>query len=122
MYPAVCALFLAGFFYKRANARGSLIAILVTPTWALLFSAAESARFVPAIPFLNRAMIDFLLALAIIWAFRTRGDAIPANATIDRSFSPEIAAQMRTIPWYASFRFWAALLVLMVIALYVRFF
>jgi solute:Na+ symporter, SSS family len=122
MYPSVCALFLAGFFYKRANSRGSLIAIIVTPIWALLFSAAESAKLVPAIPFLNRAMIDFLLALAIIWAFRTRGSAIPASATIDRSFSPDVAAQMKAVPWYASFRLWATILVLLVIGLYVRFF
>jgi SSS family solute:Na+ symporter len=122
MYPSVCALFLAGFFYKRANARGSLIAILVAPTWALLYSIAESRNLVPTIPFLNRAIIDFLLAMAIIWAFRTRGDAIAANAVVDRSFSPEVAAEMQAIPWYASFRLWATLLVLLVIALYVRFF
>jgi solute:Na+ symporter, SSS family len=121
MYPSVCALFLAGFFYRRANALGSLIAIIVAPAWALLYSAAESAGFAPAIPFLNRAMIDFLLALAIIWVFRTRGDTIPPNAVIDRSFTPEVAAQMNAVPWYASFRLWAALLALIVVGLYVRF-
>ena len=121
-YPSVCALFLAGFFYKRANARGSLIAIIAGPVWALLFTFAESAHLVPTIPFLSRAIVDFVLAFAIIWAFRTRGNAIPANAIIDRSFSPEVAARMRAIPWYASFRLWATLLVLLVIGLYLLFF
>ena len=76
----------------------------------------------PTIPFLSRAIVDFVLAFAIIWAFRTRGNAIPANAIIDRSFSPEVAARMRAIPWYASFRLWATLLVLLVIGLYLLFF
>ncbi len=30
-YPSVCALFVAGFFYQRASARGALIAIIVGP-------------------------------------------------------------------------------------------
>jgi hypothetical protein len=33
-----------------------------------------------------------------------------------------VAAEMKTIPWYASFRVWGTLLVLLVIVLYVRFF
>ncbi|MBI5686198.1 MAG: hypothetical protein HZC54_14085 [Verrucomicrobia bacterium] len=62
-YPSVCALFLAGFFYKRATARGALIAIIVGPVWALTFTLAESAKLVPEIPFLTRAAIDFIVAL-----------------------------------------------------------
>ena len=141
-YPSVCALFLAGFFYKRASAKGALIAILAGPLWALSFTVAEKTGFfgrciarlgdvvpLPAwmegaesIPFLTRAIIDFCFALAVMWLFRTRGDAIPPQAIVDRSFTPETAAAMLAIPWYRSFRFWAALLALAVIALYVRFF
>ena len=105
-----------------STASAAAVVVLAVPTWALLYSIAESRNLVPTIPFLNRAIIDFLLAMAIIWAFRTRGDAIAANAVVDRSFSPEVAAEMQAIPWYASFRLWATLLVLLVIALYVRFF
>jgi hypothetical protein len=28
--------------------------------------------------------------MAIIWAFRNRGDNIPEQAVVDRSFSPEV--------------------------------
>jgi SSS family solute:Na+ symporter len=120
-YPSVCALFLAGFFYPRANARGSLIAIIAGPLWAVLFTAAESAALVPTIPFLTRAIIDFLFVLAIIWLFRTRGNIIPPEARIDRTLPPEAAAELRAIPWYQSFPFWSIVLVGTVIALYVRF-
>jgi hypothetical protein len=87
--------------------------VLPLPAW---MEGAES------IPFLTRAMIDFCFALAIMWFYRTRGDAIPPTAVIDRSFTPETAAAMRAVPWYKSFRFWASLLAIAVIALYVRFF
>ncbi len=121
-YPSVCALFLAGFFYSRANARGSLIAIIAGPLWAVLFTAAESAQIVPTIPFLTRAIIDFLFVVAIIWLFRTRGDLIPPQASMDRTLPPEVAAELRAVPWYESFPFWSVVLAAIVIALYVRFF
>jgi solute:Na+ symporter, SSS family len=121
-YPSVCALFLAGFFFPRANARGSLIAIIAGPLWAMLFTLAESMQLVPAIPFLTRAILDFLFAALILWVFRTRGDSIPASARIDRTLAPEVVAQLKAIPWYFSFQFWSTLLIALVIALYVRFF
>lgn len=121
-YPSVCALFLAGFFYPRANAKGSFIAIIAGPAWAIAFTAAESAGIVPAIPFLNRAIVDFAFACGIIWFFRTRGDLCPPKAFIDRSFSAETLALIKSMPWFRSFRFWAILLVLIVAGLYITFF
>jgi SSS family solute:Na+ symporter len=121
-YPSVCALFLAGFFYKRANARGSFIAIIAGPAWALLFTLAENMKWVPTIPFLTRAVVDFAFAWLILWLFRTRGDVIPAQAHVDRSFTPEVAEFVRTIPWWRSFRLWATVLAICVVVLYIRFF
>jgi solute:Na+ symporter, SSS family len=138
-YPSVCALFLAGFFYKRATARGALIAILVGPAWALFITVLEELHLLPhlplisvlvpdnatghyVIPFLTRGLIDFLFAFAILWCFRNRSDVIPAEAIVDRSLPPDVVAAMKRLPWWQSFSFWATLLVLCVIALYVRFF
>lgn len=120
-YPSVCALFLAGFFYQRATARGALVAIVVGPVWALSFTLAESAKLVPEIPFLTRAAIDFFVAFAVLWIFRERG-AIPAQAIVDRSYPPEVAAEMARVPLWRSFRLWAVVLLAAVVALYVRFF
>lgn len=120
--PSMCVLFLAGFFYKRANANGSLIAIIAGPVWALSYTTAESFNLVPVFPFLNRAMVDGLLVFFIIWLFRTRGENLPASATIDRSLSPEMEASMKAIPWFFSFRLWSSLLAMTVIFLYIYFF
>jgi SSS family solute:Na+ symporter len=120
-YPSVCALFLAGFFYKRATARGALIAIVVGPVWALTFTLAELAKLVPEIPFLTRGAVDFIVAFVVLWIFRERG-GIPAQAIVDRSFTPDVAKAMAEVPLRRSFRLWATLLLLAVVALYVRFF
>jgi hypothetical protein len=58
----------------------------------------------------------------IIWLYRTRGTTVPAGAVVDRSFSPDVAVAMGAIPWWQSFRLWAAVLVTCVAALYIRFF
>lgn len=139
-YPSVCALFLAGFFYKRATARGALIAVIAGPAWALLVTVLEVVRLLPripgltvwvvdeksgigswVIPFLTRGAIDFMFAFVILWVFRNRGE-IEARAIIDRSFSPEILAEMRARPFYQRFGFWSAILIGCVVALYIRFF
>ena len=61
------------------------------------------------------------VACLIIWIFRTRGE-VPPEAIVDRTLPPDVAAELAAIPWYLSFNFWATVLVLAVIALYVRFF
>lgn len=121
-YPSVCALFLAGFFYRRANAKGSLIAIIAGPLWALCFTLAENLKWAPTVAFLTRAVIDFAFAWLILWVFRTRSPEVPAQAIVDRSFTPEVADFLRSIPWWRSFGLWATVLVLCVLALYIRFF
>jgi SSS family solute:Na+ symporter len=120
-YPSICAVFLAGFFYRRANAKGCLVAVIAGPVWASLFTAAEMNNLVPTMAFLTRAGLDFLFCCFIIWLFRTRGE-VPPEAVVDRSMPADVAAQLAAVPWYKSFGFWSTILVLSVIALYVRFF
>jgi len=137
-YPSVCALFLAGFFYQRATARGALTAIIAGPLWATAVTVMDKLHRLPripgltvwigagdaghwSIPFLTRGAVDFLFAFAILWFFRNRG-AIEPRAIIDRSFSPEVLAEMRALPFYQRFGFWSTILIACVVALYIRFF
>jgi SSS family solute:Na+ symporter len=137
-YPSVCALFLAGFFYQRATARGAFIAIIAGPLWAMAVTMMEKMHRLPhipylsvwsgtgadghwLIPFLTRGAIDFLFAFFILWLFRNRGE-IEERAIIDRSFPPEVLAEMRALPFYQRFSFWSTILIACVVALYIRFF
>jgi SSS family solute:Na+ symporter len=122
LYPGIAAVFLAGFFYRPANAIGSLAALIGGPLWASFLAVLEAAEVIPAIPFLNRAGIDFLVCCFLIWILRTRTTPLPASTVVDRTFGPDEVALIRSIPWYRSFPFWSAVLLAVLVALYVRFF
>lgn len=62
--PGALAIFLAGFFYKKATANGALAAAIGTFAFSLLFKV-----FMPELPFLDRMGIVFLLSLLLIWIF-----------------------------------------------------
>ncbi len=121
-WPAVTAVFLAGFFYPRATARGSLVTLITGPLWAVLFTLAEAFELVPRLAFLNRATLDFLFCCGIIWFHRNRGPEIPAGAIVDRSFPAEALAERQSIPWFLQFKLWSIILIGIVICLYIRFF
>lgn len=62
--PGALAIFLAGFFYKRATANGALAAALGTFILSALFKA-----LLPEMPFMDRMGIVFLLCFALIVIF-----------------------------------------------------
>jgi SSS family solute:Na+ symporter len=121
-YPSIVAVFLAGFFYKRATARGSLLAIIIGTSWAILVNVAELSGWIPAIPFLNRVIIDFLICAFIIWLFRQKTGEIPKTAVIDRTLSDEARAEVKKVPWIGRFELWSIILLLIIVFLYIRFF
>lgn len=121
-WPAISAIFIAGFFYPRANAKGCLVAIILGPLWAIGFMVAGSYQLVPELAFLNRAAIDFIFCSLLIWWFRTKGDSIPKKAIIDRQFSQEVSKYIQKIPWYSNFTFWSFLLIGLIVILYIKFF
>jgi SSS family solute:Na+ symporter len=62
--PGALAIFLAGFFYKRATANGALAAAFSTFLFSLLFKLV-----LPNVPFLDRMGYVFLICLFVIWIF-----------------------------------------------------
>jgi solute:Na+ symporter, SSS family len=59
--PGIVAMFLMGFFWKRANSNGALAATLVSIPLSALFRFA-----VPGMPFLNRMGVVFVICMALI--------------------------------------------------------
>jgi solute:Na+ symporter, SSS family len=121
-YPSIATVFLAGFFYKKATAKGALYAILTGPLWAIMITILDSLGITPELSFLNRVIIDFIICAMIIWYFRDKSGILQPNSIIDRSFTNEMSLELKNIPWYFSFRFWSVLLVSIIILLYVFFF
>ena len=58
--PGVCALFLLGIFYRKATANGALAAAIGSAVLSLSFKLVW-----PALPFIDRVGIVFLLCMAI---------------------------------------------------------
>ena len=58
--PGVCALFLLGFFYKRATANGALAAAIASAVLSLSFKLIW-----PDLPFIDRVGLVFLLCIAL---------------------------------------------------------
>ncbi len=121
-WPAVSAVFLTGFFYKRATWKGALITMVVGPLWAMTFTFAENFELVPSLAFLNRATIDFVVCMFIIWVFRNKSDQIAPEAEIDNSLPDDIQAEVDQLPWYKKFSTWSLVLIAIIVIFYIRFF
>ncbi len=65
--PGALAIFLAGFFYKKANAKGALIAAIGT------FVLSVAMKFaLPELPWMDRMGIVFLSCCLLIFLFRSK--------------------------------------------------
>lgn len=62
--PGALAIFLSGFFYKRATSNGALAAAIGTFVFSILFYI-----FLPDFPFMDRMAIVFLMCMALIVIF-----------------------------------------------------
>lgn len=62
--PGIVAMFLMGFFWKRANSNGALAATLASIPLSALFKYT-----VPDMPFMNRMAVVFVICLALIIFF-----------------------------------------------------
>ena len=121
-WPAISAVFLTGFFYKRATARGCIYALIAGPVWAIVFTTAEALELVPQFAFLNRATLDFIFCCLIIYLFRNKSPEIPENAVVDRSFTVQALEETKSTPWFLRFRLWSTVLIAIVVSLYILFF
>lgn len=121
-YPAISAIFIAGFFYKKATAKGALWALILGPSWAILINILQAQDVIPTFPFLNLVIIDFIICWFILWSFRNKTNKIPAKAIIDRSFSESDLALLNNRPFYSRFNFWSIILIAIVVTLYIVFF
>lgn len=106
--PGALAIFLAGFFYKRATANGALAAALSTFVFSLLFKMVF-----PEIPFLDRMGYVFLICLFVIWLF-----AIIENKKTE---AKAIVFEKSMLKTSTGFKIGAIIIVVILIVLYAIF-
>ena len=103
--PGALAIFLAGFFYKRATANGALAAAIGS------FAGSALLKFaLPNMPFMNRMGLVFLICMALIVVFALiEGKGIhPKAISLDR----------KLFKTSTSFKVCAVLITAMLVAIY----
>ena len=78
--PGALAIFLAGFFYKKATANGALLAALGSFVFSTLMKV-----LCPELPWMDRMGIVFLICCALIVLFRDRKSTNESSFSIDTS-------------------------------------
>ncbi len=103
--PGALAIFLTGFFYKRATANGALGAAIGTFVFSLLFKL-----LLPSVPFMDRMGIVFLICLAIIWIF--------AIAEGNKNHEKAITISRKLFTTGKGFKIGSAIVIILLIILY----
>ncbi|MDI7776342.1 sodium/solute symporter [Asticcacaulis sp. EMRT-3] len=107
--PPIAAVFIAGLFIPRANARGAGFSLMVGTTASfVLFFAIEVFHVLP-LHFLVAAMVIFLIALAALLAASLTAPA-PDRAQIGPlMFSKAVwqaeTEHLKTVSWYKNYRY-----------------
>lgn len=103
--PGALAIFLTGFFYKKATPNGALAAALGTFVYSLAFKLG-----LPDIPFLDRMGYVFLLCLLTIWIF----------AKIENKSDPDKVVKIEPgmFKTTSQFKWGAAIIIVILIILY----
>jgi SSS family solute:Na+ symporter len=76
--PGITVIFLMGMFWKRTTSSGALAAALGSALFSVLF-----AFFVPALPFMDRIGIVFLMCLALTYFVSLRESAPKNDSSVD---------------------------------------
>ncbi len=104
--PGALAIFLAGFFYKKATSNGALAAALGTFVFSVLFKV-----LLPAVPFLDRMGYTLLLCLGLIWLF-----AVIEKKPVDRE---KVTYPKGLFKTSTGFKIGAAIIIVLLAAIYV---
>lgn len=103
--PGALAIFLAGFFYKKANSAGALAAAAGTFVFSVIFKF-----LLPEVPFMNRMGYTFLLCCLLIVLF-----AVFSNKKVDQE---KVSYPKGLFKTTTGFKIWSWIIVAILIAIY----
>lgn len=114
--PPIAAVFIAGLFIRRVNARGAAYALVAgTAASFSLFYGVEIAHAVP-LHFLVAAMVIFVISLAALLIGSLSAPAPDTVRIAPLMFSGAIwreeSAYLKTVPWYRNYRILSVALLL----------
>ncbi len=119
--PPVAALFLIGIFWKRANATGAIVTLIVGFFAGVFLFITNEIMGIFHIHFLYIAMILFLLAIPVSMVTSLLTAPPPVEKTRGltwtRKFYDEESRLLQDLPWYKNYRIQSAILLILTAAL-----
>ena len=117
--PPIVVLFIIGTFYKRGNAHGAFwTLVLGTVVGLMLFILVQMELW--SIHFTINAGIVLLLSTGFFVYFSQRAPAPSSGIVKDYTFSKALLTQENEeSTWFQDYRFWAALLLIAIIIIFV---
>jgi len=112
--PPIVAVFLAGIFWPRANARGAFVTIVAGVPMGVLAWLGNEIFHVTSIQFLYGCGIMFVVSAGILLVAAATGAAPDAGKVRRHTWTPRLwrrdTEALRGVAWYANHRVLAALL------------
>ncbi|MDP6966899.1 MAG: sodium:solute symporter [Candidatus Marinimicrobia bacterium] len=123
--PPVVAMFLVGIFWKRANAQGAFLSLVVGVLLAVVFFYLNELAGILDIHFLYIAPILFVVCVTLL----ITGSLLTQppdkeqveELTWTKAFYRSETAELQSLPWYKNYRTLSFILTIMTIALVVAF-
>ncbi len=112
--PPIVAVFLAGIFWPRTNARGAFVTIATGVPLGVLAWLGNEILHLTSIQFLYGCGIMFVVSAAILLVATATGPAPDARKVGRNTWTPRLwrrdTAELRGVAWYANHRVLAVLL------------
>ncbi len=109
--PPVVATFILGLFWKKSNANGAFLSLMVGGAFAVFMILSASFDWSPYINdlhFLAKANLLFVIAVVVNVAVSLTSGKVDeqkvAEYTYKRSFYNEETEQLKGLPWYKNYR------------------
>ena len=117
--PPIVVLFLVGTFYKRGNGHGAYQTLIWgTALGILLFALGQMGLW--HIHFTINAGIVVLVSALLFVYFSNRAPAPDAEVVHNYTYQPGLIDQdNQGLPWYQNYKFWAFILFLAIVAIFI---
>ena len=122
--PPVVSVFVLGLFWKRANADGAFVSLIVGFCFAVFLLLSKSLGWVPIVNdvhFLHMTFFLFLLCLIVhVLVSLSTGPADPAKVKSyvwTKSLLQEESIELAGLPWYQNYRILSVVLLILTVCL-----
>ncbi len=115
--PPIVAIFLVGLFWKRANALGANVALIIGGLAGVVFFATNEILMITQVHFLYVASLLFVFTIPFVFAFSFAAPPPPEEKVRGLIWTKEFyraeSAALAAVPWFRNYRVLSVLLLVL---------